>query len=226
MNISELVQQLDADSVIEMYELDTTGIGGTEHFYFHDGVSAVAAPIVWQGVTYAPWPVEADGFEMSARGVLPRPRVKIANINGSISAVTIAFDDLVGAKLIRRRTFARYLDGQPGADPSQHFDNDTFYVERKVTENQVVVEFELSSALDLEGQQLPNRPIIAGSCWWQYRSTECSYAGTNYFNSNNVAVGSLPLDVCSKSQAGCKLRFGARAVLPFGGFPAAKTYKL
>lgn len=227
MNLPELLQQLDAGAIIELFEVDATSISGvpTDVFRFHAGTNNISQPVVWQGLSYTPMPVEASGFDLTPRGTLPRPVFKVANLSGSISALMISFEDLVGAKVTRKRTFARYLDGQPGADPTQYLPDDIYFVERKVSETHVAVELELASALDLEGVELPSRPILVDVCAWQYRSAECSYTGSNYFNVNDDPVSLFGQDVCSHKVTGCKKRFGARGVLPFGGFPAAKLYK-
>lgn len=225
MTIHSQVQKPDAGKIIEVFEIDTTGIGGSERLYFHAGSDENSLPIVWQGITYQPFPVEAKGFEVSARGTLPRPSLQVANVTSAVSALLRAYDDLIGARVVRRRTFSIYLDDQPGADPNQHFHDDVYFVERKVGEDHESVEFELASAMDLHGVQLPGRTIIAGSCPSDYRGVECSYAGTSYFNVLNLPETLLANDVCSKAVQGCKARFGARARLPFGGFPAARIYR-
>jgi lambda family phage minor tail protein L len=226
MNIPELLQKLDVGALIEMFELDLTSIGGEDVLYFHAGTNELRAPIVWQSNTYQPWPVMAEGFEVSTRGTLPRPTIRIANVTGMISAAVMELDDLVGAKVTRRRTFAQFLDGQPGADPDQHLADDIYFIERKVSENKTLIQFELASAMDLEGVQLPFRVITINSCSWKYRGAGCGYAGSSYFDVHDEPVGSLALDVCSKKVSGCKARFGARGVLPYGGFPAARAYRV
>jgi lambda family phage minor tail protein L len=40
----------------------------------------------------------------------PRPTIKIANADGVIGTLSRANDDLVKVKVIRRRTFVKYLD--------------------------------------------------------------------------------------------------------------------
>jgi lambda family phage minor tail protein L len=233
VNISELIQQLATDALVELFEIDTTVIGGTDHFYFHAGTNKLNGPVVWQGITYNPWPIEAEGFDKTVKGALPRPRVRVANALGAISAVVMQWNDLVGARVTRRQTFSQYLDAVnfPGgvnatADPGQFLPDDVFYVERKIQENKVIVEFELASAMDLQDQRLPNRMITADYCWWQYRGEGCGYAGTAYFNALDQSVSSASQDICSQTPTGCKKRFGERALLPFGGFPGARSYKL
>ncbi len=225
MTIAEQIQKLSGDALIEVFSIDTTVIGGEDVFDFHAGTNAIQAPILWQGTYYQPFPIIAEGFDISTRGTLPRPKLRVANVTGIISAVLTAFDDLVGAKVTRKRTFAMYLDGQPTADPTQFLPDDVFYIEKKVSENKAVVEFELASAMDLMGVQLPARQIIAGSCPSEYRGVECGYAGPAMFDVNDESTTDPFKDVCSKRVTGCKVRFPKPAPLPFGGFPAARTYK-
>ena len=247
MNIQERIQMLDPGAILELIEIDLSPITktdtATDHFYFHAGTNDLGGPVVWQGKTYSPYPVETEGFEASTKGTLPRPRLRAANVSGLLTAANLELGDLVGAKVIRRRTFAAYLDavnfsaGNAGADPNQHLPDDVFYVERKVSSNNVMVEWELASAMDLEGVQLPARTIVANYCPWRYRSyqngamsyvgvQECTYTAGVYFTAQNASTSDPTKDVCAKTLQACKLRFGQGTVLPFGGFPAAKAYKL
>lgn len=225
MNIVELIQKLQPGDLVTLFEVDLTVIGGTGKLYFHAGTDTLNFPIVWQGISYRPFPIQADGFEQSTRGTLPRPRLRAANVTGVLWALNFNYDDLVGAKVTRRRTFARYLDGQASADPTQYLPDDVFYVERKVSENRNMAEWELASALDLEAVKLPYRTITINSCPSEYRGTECSYTGNNFFDVHEGAVASLGLDVCSKTVNGCKARFPNGVPIPFGGFPAARAYR-
>lgn len=238
------IATLTPSSVIELFELrtDTELHGACEVYRFHAGVNAkaVSGPVTWKNRQFTPWPIEAEGFEYDGKGTLPRPRVRIANIptagtqQGSISAVLLeinAFNpgsDLTGAKVTRIRTLARFLDavnfegdvnpfGTP--DTTCELPQEVYFIDRKSLETREVVEFELASVFDLAGVRAPKRQCIKNSCQWKYRSVECGYSGTNYFNELNQSVGTLVEDVCGKRLASCKLRFGEFGDLPFGGFP-------
>lgn len=227
MNIHELIQKLTPDAEIELFELDLSPITGSAlSYYFHSGTKTDNTAVSWQGRKYEPYPMEADGWEMNTKGSLPRPTLRVANISGLVTALLNDYDDMVGARIVRRRTYARYLDGAAEADPNAHLPDDIFFIERKIAENPVFVEFELASAMDLEGVMLPGRSVIADYCPWIYKGPECSYAGELMFDVNNIITTDPTKDVCSKTSNGCKLRFGATAVLPFGGFPASRAYKL
>lgn len=218
--ITAEIQKLAPSAIIELFELDCTPFGG-DLLRFHAGTNAISGNIVWQTNTYTAFPIKVSGFDYSGNGQLPRPKLTVANVTGAVTLLVLQYNDLLGAKLTRKRTLAKYLDGQPGADPTAEFADDIFYVDRKVTETKSFVEFELAAAFDVAGVQLPRRQIIQNVCVWKYRGTECGYSGSNYWNSSDQAVGSIGQDVCGKRLSSCKLRFGEYSPLPFGSFPAA-----
>jgi lambda family phage minor tail protein L len=224
VSITSEIQKLDANSLIELYELDTTKRGGGI-YYFHSDVNTLNAEVIWQGITYAPFPLEATGFEASGIGSQARPKLLLANISGMIGALTMSMNDLVGCKFTRKRTFVKYLDAvnfpndiNPLADSNAHFPDDIYYIDRKSREDKIQVEFELASALELTGVVLPRRQIVAHLCSWNYKSAECGYTGTNYFNEFDEPC-TLVNDKCGKRLGSCEARFGSD-IIPFGGFPA------
>ena len=113
----------------------------------------------------------------------------------------------------------------PTADPNARFPDERWFIDRKASETRDSVTFELASKFDLAGQKIPRRQIVANICQWKYRSSECSYAGTDYYDVNGKEVSTLAEDVCGKRVASCKLRFGENAELPFGSFPGAGLSK-
>lgn len=414
MTIDTDIRSLNPGALVELFELDATSLGGTIT-RVHAGTNGLRTPVVWQGNTYTPFPVEASGFDYSGKGQLPRPTLRIANVTGAVGVLVRDYGDLQGAKVTRRRTLAKYLDavnfpaqrnlflssdaltatgwvktqatagtgtaltqrgtasqslventaaaighyvsrsiaftsGQdytitaaaaeragsakrylalvfpsaafganrggvfdlaagtfvaingaacsmvklptggyrcsatyaatatasggpqvrlsnlpgnlapsytgdgtsgldvwdiqieqasaateyqptgttwsanPTADPTAQLPDEVYYIDRKATENKVVIEFELAAAFDVAGVQLPRRAVVQNVCPWKYRvadeSSGCTYIGTNYFDASDNAVASAGQDVCGKRLTSCKLRHGV-IPLPFGGFPGA-----
>ena len=219
------IQGLEPGARVELFELDATMIAGGSLMRFH-GYQQVAT-IWWQGNEYTAWPIQAEGFAKTGEGQQPTPKLSVGNVDGSISSLCILMDDLVGAKVVRHVTLGQYLDarnfagGNPTADPAQEFPADIWFIEQKSGETNEVVEFELASALDLQGQMLPRRQIIANLCSFTYRGPYCNYTGTAKFDANDQPVTDPALDVCGKRLGSCKKRFGDTQVLNFGGFPAA-----
>jgi lambda family phage minor tail protein L len=226
---SEL-QAINPSAIIELFEmtLDTTLHGSSDTYRWHNGCNAdITGNIVWNGNAYTRLPVKADGFEYSNTGTLPRPTLTISNLDGTMTTLlllvnaTTPGNDLGGATVKRIRTLKKYLDGETAADPNAKFPDEVWYVDRKASENRDSVSFELASKFDLAGVMLPKRQIIANICQWKYRSTECGYTGSNYWDINDNVVGTLAQDKCGKRLSSCKLRFGEVAELPFGSFPGA-----
>lgn len=232
--VSEL-QSIAPSSIIELYELQFIQAiqGSTTTYRYHSGTNALSTNgnLVWSGQTYEAFPIEAEGFEYSGNGQLPRPKIRVSNIFGTVTALLLA-TPLEGAKVTRIRTMARYIDAVnfPGGtnpygtpDPTAEFPREVYYIDRKSAESRDVVEFELAAAFDLIGVRAPKRQCISSICQWVYRSTECSYTGTNYFTENDVAT-TIANDVCGKRLSSCKVRFGSTAQLPFGSYPGVGTY--
>ena len=231
------LQAIAPSAVIELFQLELNAAqhGVNETYYFHAGVNADdSGDIVWDGQEYIRYPIEAIDFAYNGTGQLPRPKMRVSNIFGTITAILLSLPDgLLGAKVTRIRTLARYIDAVnfPGGtnpygtpDPTAEFPREIYYVDRKASENRDVVEFELAAVFDLAGIRAPKRQCIANICQWVYRSAECSYTGSSYFDDNDNPAGSLAADVCGKRLSSCKKRFGDFGILPFGSFPGIGTF--
>ena len=110
---SEL-QKVAPSAVIELFQLELNAAqhGANETYYFHAGVNANNnGDIVWNSQAYMAFPIEATEFEYSGTGSLPRPKLRVSNILGTITALILSLPNgLEGAKVTRIRTLARYLD--------------------------------------------------------------------------------------------------------------------
>ncbi len=233
--LSEAAQALAADAIVELYELDTSPLGGAEIFYFTSSVDNGDA-IRFEGKTYVPAPFEAEGFVWSGRGAPARPRIRIGNVTRLVSAAVIEFNDLLGARFTRIRTLKSFLDGHENESASPRaFQRDIYVIERKSAQNKVFVEFELASALDQTGLRLPGRratrrycPLVyrrwdAGAGAFDYANVTCPWIGRGgsdgpFFTLDDRTTGDPARDRCSKFLSGCAARFN-KDPLPFGGFP-------
>ena len=148
------------------------------------------ASIHFDGKVFEPFPIMAEGFEMSGKGTLPRPLLTISNISpslantfsianggtalpsGTISAILLEVNkitrgnDLIGSTLVRIRTLRKFLSDEnfdttnSTADNSQKFPDDIFMIVRKVVENQEFVQFECAMPNDEFGIKLPRRQVL------------------------------------------------------------------
>jgi lambda family phage minor tail protein L len=226
MTIESDIQKLEPGKILELFVLDPTEQGGTA-VCFHSGLNELQQPVVWQGVEYSPYPVEASGFELSGRGTMPQPKMRVADVASNITALCLELDDLLGAKLTRKRTFGKYLDTvnfvggvNPTADPTQELADEIWFVNRKAEQRPgLYVDFDLAAPFDLSGKMIPGRQCIANACVWRYRGPECGYAGPPVADINDLPTSNPALDACGKRLPSCRLRFGQFAVLPYGAFP-------
>lgn len=217
MSINEDIQKLEPGALVDLWELDGAPAGGGVAFF--QAISA--SPVLWQGNSYVPWPIEATGFARTS-DQQPFPTLRVGDVDGSIGLLCALHDDMVGAVLIRHRTFAKYLDGQPGADPTQEFPPERWFVDRKAHEVPgEFVEFELSSVLDFSGVMIPRRQIIANQCPWTYRGDGCFYDGPPVATVMDQPTSDPLLDDCGRRPSSCKLRQWPDGVMNFGGFPGA-----
>jgi len=211
------VRETFYDSVVEMFELDLSvlpGFSGTEHYYFTNFIIPKAAifpnvgdafeageKVIWvktdvvpgvvgpvQTVEYEPIPITATGFDRTTKGQIPQPELQVSNIFGTLSGLIASLDDLIGVKVYRRRTLAKYLGNFPTNDYTTYFPTDIYYIERKVAETNMSVTFQLASPLDLEGLQLPRRVITHNHCLWEYRGVECGYNNGRSSDLNGLPI--------------------------------------
>jgi len=183
--IAASLLDLQPTAIIELFLLyfntvDKEGV----YIAFHGG-SIFSKSVKWQGIEYLPVPVESEGFEVNANGQMARPKIRISNKDYFMTDLLLNNHDLQFAKIIRKRTFVKYLDdvnfdgGNPWgqADSTAEISNDTFVVSQKTAENKVFVELELTSPLDLDNFDINNRLILSRYCSWYYRGNGCRYAG-------------------------------------------------
>ena len=171
---SEL-QTLTPSAVIELFVLELNALlhGSNQIYRFHAGTNEINQSIIWQGDSYDPFPIQAEGFEYSGTGSLPRPTFTVSNLFGFVSALILDTNkvtpknDLQGAKFTRRRVLASSLDNANfisnsnpfGTPNSNEFPQEIYFIDRKITENREIVQFECVSVLDLQGIRVPKRQV-------------------------------------------------------------------
>ena len=176
---------LQPTAIVELFVLYFNTIDQPGEFVAFHGGSLFGGDLLWQNTPYSAIPVETEGFEINGNGQMPRPKIRVANKDYFITKLLNDNNDFLHAKLIRKRTFVKFLDdknfdgGNPWgeADSSAELSNDTFLFSQKTAENKSFVEFELSTPLDLENFDLTNRLVLSRYCPWRYRGAGCNYIG-------------------------------------------------
>jgi lambda family phage minor tail protein L len=250
-DITEEAQNLSPDTLIELFELDASAIGGSVYHFTSDNVDG-QSQISFGGTVYTAVPIEAEGFEWNGQGAPPIPKLRTGNVNRVLQAATRTLNGLIGAQVTRTRTFRKFLDDGSASDSTQVFNRDFYRVERMANRTASVVEFELAAAVDQEGRTLPGRVALRDYCDFIYRRYDpdtgtfdysratCPYVGSadtgddsRYFDENGVETSNPAEDRCSKKlETGCKPRFDQnraegfqKGVLPFRGFPGMQQVR-
>ena len=250
MSLNSNYQKLEPGNAVRLFSVDGTAFGTGEVLRFHshnvphteaeivaaggDESKLPAKSIWWQGQEYKAWPCQIEGIEASTSGSSAQPKLSVANLDGSITALCLAYDDPLQAKVTIHDTLVQYLDarnfagGNPTADATQE-KLQVWYIDAKTSETSEVVEFALSSPMDLQGLMIPTRQLHSLCTWCirnKYRTGDgCDYAGNRYFDKNNNPVDDPSRDECNGTLTACKLRFGDGNELSFGGFPGTSLIR-
>lgn len=171
--------------------------------------------IIWQGKRYIPFPIIIEGFEMMARGTLPKPKLTFTSQNQidtyntffvKIKNTIRSIGDIIGLEITRKRTFLKYLDAVNfksyggiindddfviDPDPYAQLNPDIYYIDRKLKENKNILQYELSSILDLENIKLPLRTLYSEACSFDYRGEGCGFVGDPIANDKDETITSL-----------------------------------
>jgi lambda family phage minor tail protein L len=183
--IAKNLLQLEPTAILEFFIIYPNTVDAPDIFFALHGGSNFQKPITWQNVPYLPMPIETEGFEVHANGRIARPKIRISNKDYFMSDALANNKDFKHARVIRKRTFVKYLDDENfdndnpwnEADSSAELSSDTYIVGQKTAENKLYVEFELNSLLDIDNLNLNNRIVMSNYCSFPYRSYGCNYKG-------------------------------------------------
>lgn len=185
---------LEPKTIIELFIIDSSYIEqnqlpvNEQIIYLCNFVTEDYTPIYWGGKRFAPTPCKFQGQELKGDGQqLARPTFQIQNFEGIAQQIIKKANGFLGAKIFRIRVLAKNLDiltwGQDipfWADENQLkvVTREEYLINRKISENKQVIQYELVSPLDFENLRLPKRKMFANICTFEYRNgTGCQYGG-------------------------------------------------
>lgn len=200
------LQSQSVDSpFIELYELDLEN--GTI-LYFHPGVDELLNTVKFHRVgfpaentnptlvnEYLAMPIMLEGIEINGEGSSNRPTLTIANVSSLLRSLlddeSFSFEDLIGTRITKRRTFEKYLHG--GTDEATPFELpvQTYLIDRVGGENSVSVTFELAAPFDVSGVKLPARAVVGKYCTWVYQGYNLGKGGCVWRADSTIYYGSV-----------------------------------
>lgn len=186
---SEL-NKINPSSVIELFELElTVGLHIPASnpnnldtvFRFHAGANLNNfGEIKFGNNLYQRVAVQAEGFQDTSTGAIPRPTLTFSNLGGitkdgtvmtmsdflAIVNLTTPGNDLLDAKVTRLMPLASALhndnfvgDNPFGTPSTDRLQDRVYFIDRKSVENRQVVQFELVSVLDMQNKRIPARIV-------------------------------------------------------------------
>ena len=237
--IREHKQGLNLGRRYELYKIDLTRFGLGE-FRLHPGDEGAVDHAVsfGGGAPFLPWPIISSGWSVSAQGRLPRPVFGVANAGRIFTPLIIEHNGLKRAQVTRIRTYEKFLDGQPAADPTKHDPLEIFEINRIRTHGLVEgvegIQWELRAPIDQPGSQVPKIQVTRGPCQFSYRVFDeetgefvngtCPYRGAETFDEDNNVSNNVG-DICAQTVPACIRRHGENVSIPYMGFPSAGSIR-
>lgn len=208
---------------------------------YRDGTSN----IVFAGNTYVWADISLGSMTTTAGGTLMNPTLSfMAGSPADALLVQAIRGNLRGLRITRKRTYAAFLDGKPGANPAA-FTKSSLFVNGLDSKTKTEIRLTLTPGYGVEGiNDIANRVLSQDSCALKYRiwnGTEFVYTahadggcpwgnptetanypdlttfGTPYFDTSNTEVVNPQQDRCSLTAQGCMKRF------PVGPIPIEAT---
>ncbi|EAA7086781.1 phage minor tail protein L [Salmonella enterica] len=198
----------------DLWEFDLTTIGG-ERYFFCNEPNERGEPVTWQGRQYEPYPIQAQDFEMNGKGPSPRVTLVVSNLFGMVTGIAEDLQSLVGASVVRRQVYSKFLDavnfsnGNPGADPEQEAVA-RYKVEQLSELDSSTATIILASPAETDGSVVPGRIMLAEICTFGYRGEECGYHGPPVADEFDNPTTDPAKDKCSHCMKGCTMRNNVR----------------
>ena len=119
--LAEELLRLAPSAIIDLFEIELTkDVNGVDDILrYHAGKNGLTENIKFGGETYPAVPVEIEGFEFSSKGSLPRPTLRVGNVDNAITSLMLLYNPLA-ARVRRIRTFVKFIDTtnfQNGVNP-------------------------------------------------------------------------------------------------------------
>ncbi|ACL61762.1 phage minor tail protein L [Methylobacterium nodulans] len=231
-------QSLTPGDLVALFIIDLSPLRVNQQFAFTSEADRARGPLKFRGITYTPLDVKAEGFELTGQGAMPQPKISVSNATRLMSSATLLYQDLIGAKLIRTRTYAQFLDDGETPDPEAAYTQDIYRFEQKTEHSKHQIVWNLAADMDQEGRELPGRLVIRDICLWPYRRwdedaqafdyshVKCPYNGAQCYDRFGNPTTPDKDEPSRHVATCCKVRFGADAQLPFGGFPGVARVRV
>jgi lambda family phage minor tail protein L len=116
--------------------------------------------MLFGGQAYLPLAFDIKGAEVNSSGAQPQPTLVLANNTGILREMIAQFEDLVGARVQFKRTFAKHLDDGEEPDTLAVMHELDLEIAQKSSETPEAISWKLRTFIDRMNINLPRRQII------------------------------------------------------------------
>ena len=187
-NLANEIQAVELDAteaLILLYQLEwVPAEGNTAAVYLNFHSYDSDETITFDGDIYHGMPMTMDGVERKSEGPSSRPNLTFPNVETlfrtsnalrtQLSAAGISdfvLEDLLGKRLIYRRTLRKYIKLGSESAPSNSFQfpKNEYVIDRISGKTSISVTVELASPFELGKVKVPNRIVTGKYCPWSYK---------------------------------------------------------
>ena len=108
--VAESLLDLQPTAILELFRIFPDKVNKPTLFLGFHGGTVFNKSLTWQGVQYLPLAMEAEGFDIFGDGQLARPKLRILNKDYIITNFLQNYNDLINAKIVRKRVSIKYID--------------------------------------------------------------------------------------------------------------------
>lgn len=152
------IQKATTDAYVELIKIDLTTIGGST--FYLTPMSNSYSTLSFMGQTWTPFPIQITGIGYTYGEAPSRPIMIVSNADLILQAASASYGDIVGATVIRYRTFRKFLADGSNPNNNAYLPPDTFIIDQKTNHDNVSISWNLVSKLDIQDDKLPARQML------------------------------------------------------------------
>lgn len=150
MTISQDAAGLVYGQVIELLEIDLTPFGGAVYRIYNSiDTGDALGEIEFLGVQWSPVPFESEGWGANGSGGTPRPVITVADFDSTLLTASIAYQDLIGAKVYRYETTTTNIA------TDSYYGPEIWLVNQKMESDGNIMKIGLAAPMDQKTKKLP-----------------------------------------------------------------------
>jgi len=157
--------KLNPDALVELFKLDFANINPSlTPLYFTNSPMEGLSAILWKGNSYQYFPFTFSNIVQKATGEGIEPAtLTVSNVHRVLISAILSAGSIIGSTITRTRTFYKFTDNGSNPNPLAHYPEEEFIIIQKTKQNRVILEYKLTSILDLPNAQLPARQMLRNS---------------------------------------------------------------